>query len=31
MKNVLIIDEPTAGIDIGAKDELYETIENLAR
>ena len=28
---VLIIDEPTAGIDIGAKDELYETIENLAK
>jgi ribose transport system ATP-binding protein len=28
---VLIIDEPTAGIDIGAKDELYETIENLAQ
>ena len=28
---VLIIDEPTAGIDIGAKDELYETIQRLAR
>lgn len=28
---VLIIDEPTAGIDIGAKDELYDTIEELAR
>lgn len=29
--NVLIIDEPTAGIDIGAKDELYDTIDELAR
>jgi ribose transport system ATP-binding protein len=28
---ILIIDEPTAGIDIGAKDELYETIQRLAR
>ncbi|HEX9116681.1 MAG TPA: sugar ABC transporter ATP-binding protein [Anaerolineae bacterium] len=28
---ILIIDEPTAGIDIGAKDELYETIERLAQ
>jgi ribose transport system ATP-binding protein len=28
---VLIIDEPTAGIDIGAKDELYDTIESLAQ
>jgi len=28
---VLIIDEPTAGIDIGAKAELYETIQRLAR
>jgi ribose transport system ATP-binding protein len=27
---VLIIDEPTAGIDIGAKEELYATIEHLA-
>lgn len=27
---VLIIDEPTAGIDIGAKEELYETIRRLA-
>ncbi|CAB1252637.1 ribose ABC transporter (ATP-binding protein) [Ruminococcaceae bacterium BL-6] len=28
--NVLIIDEPTAGIDIGAKDEIYKILENLA-
>ena len=28
--NVLIIDEPTAGIDIGAKDEIYRILENLA-
>ena len=28
---VLIIDEPTAGIDIGAKDELHETIARLAK
>ena len=28
---VLIIDEPTAGIDIGAKDEIYKTIERLAQ
>ncbi len=27
---LLIIDEPTAGIDVGAKDELYETIQKLA-
>jgi ribose transport system ATP-binding protein len=27
---VFIIDEPTAGIDVGAKDELYETIAKLA-
>ncbi len=27
---VFIIDEPTAGIDVGAKDELYETIDKLA-
>jgi ribose transport system ATP-binding protein len=27
---VLIIDEPTAGIDIGAKDEIYKILENLA-
>lgn len=27
---VLLIDEPTAGIDIGAKDEIYKIIENLA-
>ncbi len=28
---VLLIDEPTAGIDIGAKDEIYKIIENLAK
>ncbi len=27
---LLIIDEPTAGIDIGAKEELYDTIRRLA-
>lgn len=27
---VLLIDEPTAGIDIGAKDEIYKIIEKLA-
>lgn len=27
---VLLIDEPTAGIDVGAKDEIYKIIENLA-
>ncbi len=27
---LLIIDEPTAGIDIGAKDEIYKILENLA-
>lgn len=26
----MIIDEPTAGIDIGAKDEIYKILENLA-
>ncbi len=29
--DVLIIDEPTRGIDIGAKLEIYETLENLAQ
>lgn len=28
---VILIDEPTVGIDIGAKDEIYEIIEGLAR
>lgn len=28
---VLIIDEPTAGIDVGAKDEIYKIIEELAK
>ena len=27
---VLLIDEPTAGIDIGAKDEIYKILDNLA-
>ena len=27
---VLIVDEPTAGIDIGAKDEIYKFLEELA-
>jgi len=27
---VLIVDEPTAGIDIGAKDEIYKLLEELA-
>ncbi len=27
---ILIIDEPTAGIDIGAKDEIYRILEELA-
>lgn len=28
---VILIDEPTVGIDIGAKDEIYEFIEGLAK
>ena len=28
---VILIDEPTVGIDIGAKDEIYEIIERLSR
>ncbi|MCI8598437.1 MAG: sugar ABC transporter ATP-binding protein [Lachnospiraceae bacterium] len=28
---VLIVDEPTAGIDIGAKDEVYKLLDNLAK
>ena len=27
---VLIIDEPTAGIDVGAKEEIYKLMETLA-
>ena len=27
---LLIVDEPTVGIDIGAKEEMYQTIERLA-
>ena len=32
MRNLklLIVDEPTAGIDVGAKDEIYSILENLA-
>ncbi len=29
--NLLIVDEPTAGIDVGAKDEIYRILEDLAR
>ena len=28
---LLIVDEPTAGIDVGAKDEIYAILENLAK
>lgn len=28
---VILIDEPTVGIDIGAKDEIYEFVEDLAK
>lgn len=28
---ILLIDEPTVGIDIGAKDEIYEMIERLSK
>ena len=28
---VAILDEPTRGVDVGAKDEIYEIIESLAR
>ena len=28
---LLIVDEPTAGIDVGAKNEIYEILENLAK
>jgi ABC-type sugar transport system ATPase subunit len=28
---VAILDEPTRGVDVGAKDEIYELIEKLAR
>ena len=28
---LLIVDEPTAGIDVGAKDEIYSILENLAK
>lgn len=27
---LLIVDEPTVGVDIGAKEEMYQTIERLA-
>jgi ABC-type sugar transport system ATPase subunit len=29
--NVLIFDEPTVGVDVGAKAEIYRMMENLAR
>ena len=29
--NLLIVDEPTAGIDVGAKDEIYRILEDLAK
>ncbi len=28
---ILIVDEPTAGIDVGAKDEIYHILEELAK
>ena len=28
---LLIVDEPTAGIDVGAKDEIYSILEDLAK
>jgi ribose transport system ATP-binding protein len=28
---LLIVDEPTAGIDVGAKDEIYQILENLSK
>ena len=28
---LLIVDEPTVGVDIGAKEEMYQTIERLSR
>jgi ribose transport system ATP-binding protein len=28
--NVLLVDEPTAGIDVGVKEQIYNLIENLA-
>ena len=33
MKNlqIIVFDEPTKGVDVGAKDEIYQIIENLAK
>ena len=28
---ILILDEPTRGIDVGAKEEIYKLIDNLAK
>ena len=28
---MLIFDEPTVGVDVGAKDEIYRMMENLAK
>ena len=28
---LLIVDEPTVGVDIGAKEEMYQTIERLSQ
>jgi len=28
---ILIIDEPTAGVDVGAKDEIYRILDELAQ